>query len=444
MPRVSLRRLDLPRTLPVLGAFVVGAIAYAPLYCFPLLAPEFEREFHASRELGQMPWTTFLFVSAAASPLLGRAYDVFADRTLLLIGSVLLAVGWLLAAAAGSILLLVLFYGALLAVGLQLVFVGTSTAIARRYAGVAGLALGIAYAGPGIGVAVALPVAAGILPQLGWRATLAIFGALSFAALPFVWLMTKGSGVIVPAAASESTILHAGTGLHETSAPGALGAAQEPHPLGVHPRRADVWRTVRTSRFLILLAGAVAIGCIDEGVFQTSARHAVTRGISSDFAATMLALQCYAYVAGQVVGGGLSDRFGRRFVGVLCAASIVVGATAVFQATGSTLYLAVFGNAVYGFGIGATIAIRSATFSDVFGGASFGAIFGIVAVAYPAGGIIVMNAGGILYDRMGSYWPVYFIALIAAAAWTAALLVAGPRHQGLARRVSRTRGRVPV
>jgi hypothetical protein len=55
-----------------------------------------------------------------------------------------------------------------------------------------------------------------------------------------------------------------------------------------------------------------------------------------------------------------------------------------------------------------------------------------------------MNAGGILYDRMGSYWPVYFIALIAAAAWTAALLVAGPRHQGLARRVSRTRGRVPV
>jgi OFA family oxalate/formate antiporter-like MFS transporter len=442
VPSVSLRRLDLPRTAPVLGAFVVGAIAYAPLYCFPLLAPEFEREFHASRELGQMPWTTFLFVSAASSPLLGRAYDVFADRTLLLIGSILLAAGWLLAAAAPGILLLVLFYGALLAVGLQLTFVGISTAIARRYAGVAGLALGIAYAGPGIGVALALPVAAGMLPALGWRATLVVFGGLSLVALPFVWLMTRGSGVIVPAAAADPAALHAGTGLHETSAPGALGAAQEPHPMGIHPRRADVWRTVRTGRFLILLAGAVAIGCIDEGVFQTSARHAVTRGISSDFAATMLALQCYAYVAGQVIGGGLSDRFGRRFIGVLCAASIVVGATAIFEATGSTLVLAVFGNAAYGFGIGATIAIRSATFSDVFGGASFGAIFGIVAIAYPAGGIIVMNAGGILYDRLGSYWPVYFIALIAAAAWTTALLVAGPRHKGLPRRMEGIEGKV--
>ncbi len=195
---------------------------------------------------------------------------------------------------------------------------------------------------------------------------------------------------------------------------------------------------------MILLAGAVAIGCIDEGVFQTSARHAVTRGIGEDFAATMLALQCYAYVAGQVIGGGLSDRFGRRFVGLFCAALIAAGATGVFAADGSTLYLAVLGNCVYGFGIGATIAIRSATFSDVFGGASFGAVFGIVAVAYPAGGIIAMNAGGILYDRLGSYWPVYFIAIVSVLAWSAALMVAGPRKRGLRRRWRGVRARMPV
>jgi len=57
-----------------------GRDRYAPLYCFPLLAPEFETTFHASRELGQMPWTMFLVVSALASPLLGRAFDVIGDR----------------------------------------------------------------------------------------------------------------------------------------------------------------------------------------------------------------------------------------------------------------------------------------------------------------------------------------------------------------------------
>jgi MFS family permease len=105
--------------------------------------------------------------------------------------------------------------------------------------------------------------------------------------------------------------------------------------------------------------------------------------------------------------------------------------------------VAVAGNAIYGFGIGATIAIRSAAFSDVFGGHNFGAIFGIIAIAYPAGGILVMNAGGIFYDRIGNYWPVYGIVIFATLAWSTALLVAGPRHHGLRRRWRGVRARLP-
>jgi OFA family oxalate/formate antiporter-like MFS transporter len=429
---------NLRRSVPLLGAFVVGAIAYAPLYCFPLLAPEFEKAFGTSRELGQMPWTSFLLVSAFCSPFLGRAYDLIEDRVLLLVGALLMVAGWFVAAAAPSVGLLILAYGALLAVGLQMIFVGISTAIARRYAGAAGLALGMAYAGPGIGVAVALPLAAGVIPALGWRESLAVFGALTFVALPFVWLMTSGPAVVVPAAAASGPVLH------EPSAPGSIGASQETYPHGAHLTGSALRRTLQSRRFLVLLIGAVAIGCIDEGVFQVSARHAVTRGIDEGFAATMLALQCYAYVVGQIVGGGLSDRFGRRFIGVGCAALMAIGASGVFLATGDMLWLAVAGNCVYGFGIGATIAIRSATFSDVFGGASLGAIFGVVAVAYPMGGVFVMNAGGLGYDHFGNYWLVYGIVLVAALWWSTALLSAGPRRHGLRSRLGSARARLPI
>ena len=454
----------LTRSIPVLGAFVVGAITYAPLYCFPLLAPEFERSFNASRELGQMPWTMFLLVSALSSPLLGRAYDIVADRILLMVGTVLIAIGWAVASAASDVAFLMVAYGVFLALGLQLVFVGVTTAIARRYAGVAGLALGVAYAGPGIGVALALPVAAGVIPELGWRSVAVAFAALSLLAVPFVWLMTSGPAVVIAAKAKPAAtpvahatrggdatpVAHAprggetGTGLHETSAPGAIAASQEPLPPGSGAHADALRRTLRTRRFLILLVGAVGIGCIDEGIFQTSPRHAVQQGIDPGFAATLLAIQCYAYVVGQVVGGGLSDRFGRRFIGLLSAAMIAAGATALFVSGGSTLGLALVGNAVYGFGIGATIAIRSAAFSDVFGGHNFGAVFGIIAVAYPAGGIIVMNSGGILYDRLGTYWPVYGIAMVSLLAWSAALVVAGPRRHGLRKRLRSARARLPV
>jgi len=80
----------------------------------------------------------------------------------------------------------------------------------------------------------------------------------------------------------------------------------------------------------------------------------------------------------------------------------------------------------------------------VFGGHNFGAIFGIIAVAYPAGGIIAMNAGGIFYDRLGNYWPVYVIAMVSTLAWATALVVAGPRHHGLRRRLRGVRARLPV
>ncbi len=467
------------RSLPVLGAFIVGAIAYAPLYCFPLLAPEFETTFHASREVGQMPWTMFLLVSALASPLLGRAFDVIGDRLLLTVGVLLIALGWLVASAASDVAFLMAAYGVFLALGLQLTFVGTTTAVARRYAGVAGLALGVAYAGPGIGVAVILPLAAGAIPELGWRSMTLVFAASSLLAVPFVWLMTSGAAVIVPArgprgrggaadgaagaaggaagaaggaAGAEATGSagaapprggETGRGLHETSAPGAIAASQEPVPAGSRSRPDALRRTLRTRRFLILLVGAVGIGCIDEGIYQLSPRHVEAQGIGADYAAVLLAVSCYAYVVGQVVGGGLSDRFGRRFIGLICAAMIAGGATAIFLSNGSTLTLAAAGYVAYGFGIGATIAIRSAAFSDVFGGHNFGAIFGIIAVAYPVGGIIVMNVGSIFYDRIGNYWPVYGVVMTSLLAWSVALVIAGPRRHGLRARLAHVRARLP-
>jgi FSR family fosmidomycin resistance protein-like MFS transporter len=383
-----------------------------------------------------------------------------------------MALGWLVASQASDVTFLVAAYGIFLAIGLQLTFVGTTTAVARRYAGVAGLALGVAYAGPGIGVAVILPIAAGVIPELGWRSVTLVFAATSLLAVPFVWLMTSGSGVIVPAriprraedgvaggaaggggvAAGVMSAASApaprggetGTGLHETSAPGAIAASQEPVPPGSRTRPDALRRTLRTRRFLILLVGAVGIGCIDEGIYQLSPRHLVAQGVAADYAAVLLAVSCYAYVVGQVVGGGLSDRFGRRYIGLICAAMIAGGATAIFMSTGSTPALAAAGYVAYGFGIGATIAIRSAAFSDVFGGHNFGAIFGVIAVAYPTGGIIVMNVGSISYDRIGNYWPVYGVVMASLLAWSAALVIAGPRRHGLRARLRSARARLPV
>lgn len=449
------------RALPLGGAFLVGAIAYGGLYTFPALSSAFASEFSTSRTLAVTPWTLFLILSGLVSPLLGRAFDVFFDRQLLIAGMLLLALGWVTVAVAPDMGIVILAYGLLLALGLQLVFVGTSTAIARRYAGISGLALGIAYAGPGIGVAVALLVAEPAIAAVGWRGTTAGFAISALVGLPFVWLMTSGPPILVPirrppplpsrgadGAPSAPSAGHipptrlaiieeSPTGLHEASAPGAIAAAQEVLPPGGPGRPADVRRTLRTRRFWILFGGAAAIGVFDEGMFQSFLPHVVNRGVAPGLAATALGGQALAYVVGQVVGGAMSDRHGRQVVGQAAIVLLVVGVIMAFAASGQMPLLAVIGILAHGAGLGATIAVRSAAFSDVFGGHDFGTIFGILAIAYPIGGSLAVVVGGIGADRLGSYWPVFAMILVALGGWAAALWLALPRRRGRAATLAR-------
>jgi MFS family permease len=429
-------------SLPLVGAFVVGAIAYGGLYTFPAMSVAFAQEFNISRTLAVTPWTMFLIVTAIASPLLGRAYDEWADRDLLTASMVLLAGGWLAVYLAPDIAIVVLAYAAFHALGLQLAFIGTTTAVARRYAGVSGLALGIAYAGPGIGVAIALPVAAALIETSGWRAAALVFLASSLVGVAFVWLMTSGPKIVVPARDTrrrESSQAAAASGLHETSAPGAVSAGFEPLPLGSDAgpetlrrdalRRDAVRRAVRTRRFLALFGGAIAIGAFDEGVLQAFVPHAVSVGFDVRFASLALGLQSLAYVVGQVVGGGLSDRFGRRVIGATATAVVAGGILAAFGATTALPVLALVGIIAHGLGVGATIAVRSAAFSDVFGGPGFGTIFGLLAVAYPIGGAAAVYVGAISFDRLGSYVPLVGLALVGTILWAGALWLAGPRRR---------------
>lgn len=419
-------------SLPLLGAFVVGAIAYGGLYTFPALSVAFAEEFGISRTLAVTPWTMFLIVTAISSPLLGRAYDEWADRDLLTAAMVLLAGGWLAVYLAPDIAIVVLAYAAFHALGLQLAFIGITTAIARRYAGVSGLALGIAYAGPGIGLAVALPVAAGIIESAGWRATAIVFLASSLVGVAFVWLMTSGPRIVVSdrrTRSIESDQSARASGLHETAAPGAVSAGFEPLPVGSASRPQGVHRAIRTRRFWAFFGGAIAIGIFDEGVLQAFIPNAVGVGFGSDFAALALSSQSIAYVVGQVLGGGLSDRLGRRTVGVVAAAVVGGGVVFAFGAGTGAAALMLGGIVAHGLGTGATIAVRSAAFNDVFGGPGFGTIFGLLAVAYPIGGTIAVYVGAISADRMGTYMPLVALAVLGAVAWAAVLWLAGPRRR---------------
>jgi MFS family permease len=180
--------------------------------------------------------------------------------------------------------------------------------------------------------------------------------------------------------------------------------------------------------------GALAIGAFDEGVLQAFLPNAILSGIGPGAGAVALAFQSLAYVVGQVLGGWLSDRLGRRAVGIGSAVVILIGVVAAIGLAPIAPALAVAGIVAHGLGTGATIAVRSAAFHDVFSGPSFGTIFGLLSVAYPLGGTVAVYVGAIGADRVGSYLPVIPVVVVAVATWSVALWVAGPRRRVAGRR----------
>jgi MFS family permease len=148
----------------------------------------------------------------------------------------------------------------------------------------------------------------------------------------------------------------------------------------------------------------------------------------AETAAAALGLQAIAYVAGQVIGGWLSDRVGRRIVGLLAALVVGGGVVAAIGLVAASPLVAVVGLALHGVGTGATIAVRSAAFGDVFGGPTFGTIFGLLAVAYPVGGTVAVYIGALTFDSTGSYALLIPVVLVAIAIWCVSLWLAGPRR----------------
>ena len=114
----------------------------------------------------------------------------------------------------------------------------------------------------------------------------------------------------------------------------------------------------------------------DEGVLQAFVPQRGPGRARGRLAAAALGLQALAYVAGQIIGGWLSDRVGRRIVGVMAAAVVGGRVVAAIGLVGARRGLVAGGIIVHGIGTGATIAVRSAAFGDVFGGPNFGTISG--------------------------------------------------------------------
>lgn len=157
------------------------------VYFLPVL-----NELHLSRAAMSLPFSLAKLESALAGPIVGHLIDRFDLRVMMILGTILAGLGFVLLAYTHSYITFLLVFVGLLAMGFQVGFNHASmTAVNHWFRTKRGLAMSILQTGQAIGGVVLFPLVALAVLNLGWRSAALLSGGVVFLMLPLNLLIRR-------------------------------------------------------------------------------------------------------------------------------------------------------------------------------------------------------------------------------------------------------------
>jgi len=347
-----------------------------------------------STALGSATWLT-----ALACPLVGWLFDRWGARRIMIPGVLAFALAvasFGLMAAQPAYLVFVIFGIVGLTGGVQTP-VPYAAVVSQWFDRDRGIALGVATAGVGVGVALVPQLAAFLIDQAGWRA--AYFGlaisVVALAWLPVLIFMREPSAAEVAANDVAATTSSGTVGIETAAA-------------------------LKTWRFWALtiafFLGVLAIN----GTIVHIVALLTDRGVSRQTATGALSAAGIAIIVARIVCGWCLDRFRGPYVAIAFFVVPMVGIALLESGWENPIPLA--GAALCGAGIGAEIDLMAFFVGRYFGLKAYGKIYGLMFMLFNIGTGLGPALSGRAFDVFHSYFEI-FMAYEAALAVTCLLFV---------------------
>jgi MFS family permease len=397
--------------------FVTMAIGVNARTSFSLFFPPILNEFGWERGVTAGAFSFGFVISAIMSPLLGRLMDRAGPRAVMELGVALMAGGLLLAPLTTQPWHLYLTIGVMVGGGsVCLGFTGQSLFLPNWFIRRRGFAIGIAFAGVGIGSVTMLPWVQRIIEQAGWRTACWTLGLLVLVVLAPINLLLRKRPQDM--------------GL-EPDGDAAPGASAHTVSNVVDPVWAGIdWtlaRAVRTARFWWLALGFFCGLYVWYAVQVHQTKYLMEIGFSPSVAAWALGLVSLLGIPSQIVLGHLSDRIGREWAWTASGLGFVIcfGALIALGHTPSLLlvYVMVAAQGLLGYGV---TPIMGAVVSEIFQGKHYGSIFGTMMLTSLGGAAAGPWVTGLLHDIYGSYTVAFVIGIGVSMVGAATIWLASP------------------
>lgn len=361
-------------------------------------------------------------VNGVSQPILGRLYDRFGARKVILLSLLLFGFGTIALSFLNSIWMLLIVYGFVISFAAGgISFVTTGPLIARWFTRKRGTAMAIQTAGAPVGGMLVVPFTLYLMLLTDWRVAWLVLGLLILAVgFPLAAFLIKDDP--------------ASMGLEPDDGEPAAKRGVAPKPAIVRrapPLECENWKQAFKSRPIWQLAAAYFVCGITTTVLGIHfVPFATDAGMSPGMAATAFGFMSGLNVVGVLATGWVSDKMGRK--------DLLAGVYFV-RGLGYAMLLFIPGvpaiwafAAIAGLSWIATVPLTYSLTAEVYGLRNMGTLSGIVTMSHQIGGAISIFLAGWAFDRFGTYTPTWTVA--AALLMVAAILSFSVRERALSAR----------
>lgn len=391
----NLDRWATARLMLVAGSLII-AISLGVRHSFGLFLQPVSLDAGWGREVFALAIAVQNIVWGAAQPFTGMLSDRYGAGRVILVGAVLYAGGLALMAVPQDPALFVVSTGVLIGLGLSgttfpIVFGAISRAVPAEKRS---LAMGIAMSIGSFGQFAILPVALGLIDGMGWVAAILVFSAVSSLILPLSLPLMERRGAASGGAG-------AGSVAPDTRTPGQAIA-----------------EAVGSRDFWLLSTGFFVCGFHVVFIATHLPAFLADEGLPPGVASVVLALIGLANIAGTYYAGLWGGQRSKPMLlsWIYLGRGVAIAAFILLPVTPWTAYA--FGVLMGLFWL-STVPLTNGVVATIFGVKNLAMLGGVVFFAHQVGSFLGGWLGGYIYDQVGSYdmvwWIAILLSLIAAA-----------------------------
>jgi MFS family permease len=343
-------------------------------------------------------------------PIYGYLIDRFGPRRMILLGSSLAGIGFILLSTVHSFLGFFLIYIFTISIGMNAGFYHpVSAAVNRWFIRQRGLAFSIITASGSFGGMIMAPLLSYIILTHGWRNGALVAGFFILAIAIPAGIPMKGS--------PEAMGLHP-----DGQAPDGNGIRRNnplpQPPIDVH---FGVREALRTYHFWMLMIGISLRILVTIAINTHFVPILVWKGMNETASAYLVSLSAFSSIPMALILGWLGDRWDKAKLSSLCLLPTIVAMIGMifFQGDAILYFFPVAFSVTYG-----VVPLNWALIGDFFGRRSYATLRGIMGIGYGTATFFSPIYAGWIFDRTQSYtlalWT--FSAVLAVGAMLFALL----------------------